>query len=203
MNCFRTGLKSLSWPLTNGRSNMPPAMPKYFHHSWRAFSRPSGRNSSTRKPARRKASAATCTASRVSAVTGVRPSSSKYPMRCSLTVCGSGQCNGTGAADGSPSSGPCMAANNNLRSATVRAMGPTTPVNANGPTELGKCPVAGIRPGVGFSPQIPVKCAGSRMEPPPSLPTPPAEHPEEMAADSPPLDPPAVREKSHGLFVRP
>src|SRR5947208_14068310 len=60
-----------------------------------------------------------------------------------------------------------------------------------------------MRPGVGFSPQIPQKCAGTRIEPPPSLPTPPAEHPEAMAAASPPLQPPAVRERSHGLFVRP
>ena len=61
----------------------------------------------------------------------------------------------------------------------------------------------GIRPGVGFNPHIPVKCAGTRMEPPPSLPTPPADIPAAIAADSPPLDPPAVRVRSHGLFVRP
>src|ERR1700751_1078124 len=41
------------------------------------------------------------------------------------------------------------------------------------------------------------------MEPPPSLPTPPAEQPEAIAAASPPLDPPGVRSRSQGLFVRP
>src|SRR5207248_5365124 len=79
----------------------------------------------------------------------------------------------------------------------------TTPNRANGPTDCGKCPLAGMRPGVGFSPQIPQKCAGTRMDPPPSLPTPPAEHPLAMTAASPPLEPPAVRDKSQGLLLRP
>src|ERR1035437_2386198 len=60
-----------------------------------------------------------------------------------------------------------------------------------------------IRPGVGFSPAMPQKCAGMRMEPPPSLATPPAEHIAAMAAASPPLDRPGVRPRSHGLLVRP
>src|SRR5579872_5747834 len=90
-----------------------------------------------------------------------------------------------------------------LRSATVRAIGPTTPIRANGPQDSGKCPVEGMRPGVGFRPQMPLKCAGMRIEPPPSLPTPPADIPEAIAAASPPLDPPGVRSTSHGLFVRP
>src|ERR1700704_5042058 len=60
-----------------------------------------------------------------------------------------------------------------------------------------------MRPGVGLSPQIPQKCAGTRTEPPPSLPTPPAEHPDAMAAASPPLEPPALRDKSQGLLVFP
>src|ERR1700722_7087184 len=88
-------------------------------------------------------------------------------------------------------------------SATVRAIGPTTPSKANGPTEVGKCPVAGMRPGVGFTPQIPLKCAGTRIEPPPSLQPPPADNPAAIAAASPPLDPPGVRDKSQGLLVRP
>src|SRR3981189_1909492 len=85
----------------------------------------------------------------------------------------------------------------------VLAIGPTTPIRANGPPDFGKCPVEGMRPGVGFSPQIPQKCAGTRIDPPPSLPTPPAESPAAMAAASPPLDPPEVRVTSQGLFVRP
>src|SRR5580704_17405625 len=42
-----------------------------------------------------------------------------------------------------------------------------------------------------------------RIDPPPSLPTPPAEQPAAIAAASPPLEPPGVRERSQGLFVRP
>src|SRR5437588_6158758 len=41
------------------------------------------------------------------------------------------------------------------------------------------------------------------MEPPPSLPTPAAEQQAAIAAASPPLEPPAVRDKSQGLLVRP
>src|SRR5260370_8075994 len=85
----------------------------------------------------------------------------------------------------------------------VRAIGPTTPIQENAPTPAEKCPVAGIRPGVGFSPQMPQKCAGTRIDPPPSLPTPPSEHPAAIAAASPPLEPPALRDKSQGLLVFP
>src|SRR6476619_7587133 len=124
-------------------------------------------------------------------------------MRVRKSVVRSHRRNGTGAALGSPLSGPAITWNNNARSAGVRAIGPTTPSRANGPTDAGKCPVAGIRPGVGFSPQIPLKCAGTRIDPPPSLPTPPADIPDAIAAASPPLDPPGVRLGSQGLFVRP
>ena len=50
---------------------------------------------------------------------------------------------------------------------------------------------------------MPLKCAGTRIEPPPSLPTPAADMPEAIAAASPPLEPPGVRSKSHELLVRP
>src|SRR5882762_5147303 len=97
---------------------------------------------------------------------------------------------GTGEERASPGSGPAMTSKSKRTSAMVRAIGPTTPIQENAPAPGGKCPVAGMRPGVGFSPQIPQKCAGTRIEPPPSLPTPPAEQPEAIAAASPPLDPP-------------
>ena len=67
----------------------------------------------------------------------------------------------------------------------------------------GTCPAAEILPGVGFNPAMPVKCAGTRMDPPPSVPKPPAEKKDAMAADSPPLEPPEVRSRSQGLLVRP
>src|SRR5947209_1812367 len=60
-----------------------------------------------------------------------------------------------------------------------------------------------MRPGVGFSPQMPQKWAGTRIEPPPSLPTPPAEQPEAIAAASPPLEPPEEYSVFHGLLVLP
>ncbi|MCX6630191.1 MAG: hypothetical protein NTW28_21445 [Candidatus Solibacter sp.] len=85
----------------------------------------------------------------------------------------------------------------------MRAIGPTTVTSPTGQPSDGVCPVPGIRPGVGFSPATPQKCAGTRMDPPPSLATPPAEHIAAIAAASPPLDPPGVRATSHGLLVRP
>src|SRR5262252_319057 len=109
----------------------------------------------------------------------------------------------TGADIGSPGSGPAITENKRRRSATLRAIGPTTPIQEKAPPAGGKCPVAGMRPGVGFKPQMPQKCAGTRIEPPPSLPTPPIEHPAATAAASPPLEPPAVRARSQGLLVLP
>ena len=113
------------------------------------------------------------------------------------------QSSGTGCAFGSPMSGPAITLRSSSRSSIVRAIGPMTPVSENGPPHGGKCPVAGTRPGVGLSPQMPLKWAGTRIDPPPSLPTPPAESPAAIAAASPPLDPPGVRSRSQGLLVRP
>src|SRR5258708_16774297 len=83
------------------------------------------------------------------------------------------------------------------------AMGQILQGRENGPTHGGRWPSPGIGPGVGLRAQIPVKCAGSRTDPPLSLPKPPADRPAAIAADSPPLDPPAVRCRSQGLHVRP
>jgi len=63
--------------------------------------------------------------------------------------------------------------------------------------------VVGMRPGVGLRPAMPQKCAGMRMEPPPSLPIPPGEQKAAMAAASPPEEPPGVRAGSEGWLVRP
>src|SRR3981189_183038 len=110
---------------------------------------------------------------------------------------------GTGEERASPGSGPAITSKSKRTSAMVRAIGPTTPIQEKAPAPGGKCPVAGTRPGVAFNPQIPQKCAGTRIDPPPSLPTPPAENPAAIAAASPPLDPPAGPGRSQGLFVRP
>src|SRR5258708_25454037 len=111
--------------------------------------------------------------------------------------------NGRGGERGTPVSGPAITSKRERTSAMGRDMGPTTPIQEKAPTPGGKCPAAGMRPGVVFNPQIPQKCAGTRIEPPPSLPTPPAEQPAAMAAASPPLEPPAERPKSHGVLVFP
>src|SRR5579863_2711319 len=109
----------------------------------------------------------------------------------------------TGEVSASPGSGPRRTSKRNLRSAMVRAIGPTTPSQPKALFPAGKWPFDGMRPGVGLSPQMPQKCAGTRIEPPPSLPTPPAEHPAAMAAASPPLEPPELRERFQGLLVLP
>src|SRR5689334_14723712 len=124
-------------------------------------------------------------------------------MRVSRNDLASTGRNATGAALGSPLSGPAITWNINSTSRIVRAIGPTTPIKAKGPTEAGKCPVAGTRPGVGLRPQIPLKCAGTRIDPPPSLPMPPAEQQAAIAAASPPLDPPGVLSRFQELFVLP
>jgi hypothetical protein len=48
-----------------------------------------------------------------------------------------------------------------------------------------------------------VKLAGSRTEPPPSLAVAIGTTPPAIAADEPPLEPPGVRSRSHGLRVGP
>ena len=59
------------------------------------------------------------------------------------------------------------------------------------------------RPGVARRPHTPEKCAGTRMLPPKSVPRPSGEPNAATSAASPPLLPPGVRARSHGLFVRP
>ena len=56
---------------------------------------------------------------------------------------------------------------------------------------------------VGFNPTNPQKAEGSRMEPPKSVPSPRGDIPEAMAEASPPLEPPAVCSRFHGLRVSP
>jgi hypothetical protein len=53
------------------------------------------------------------------------------------------------------------------------------------------------------SPTKPVKLAGVRIEPPPSLAVPKGTMPAATAAAVPPLDPPGVQLWSHGLRVTP
>src|SRR3954453_20769111 len=60
-----------------------------------------------------------------------------------------------------------------------------------------------MRPKLGFMPTSPLKAAGMRIEPPPSLAVENGTMPQATAAAEPPLDPPGVRVRSQGLRVVP
>ena len=59
------------------------------------------------------------------------------------------------------------------------------------------------RPRLGFKPTSPQHDAGMRIEPPPSFACPIGAMPAATAAAEPPLEPPGVRDRSHGLRVAP
>src|SRR5579883_1614239 len=162
-----------------------------------------GRNGATLKPWRSSAAAASRTACRVSGITGVSPSSSNQPMGICFASAIEILRILTGAPLGSAGCLPATVRNSRSTSAMVRAIGPIELRMENGPVQGGKCPADGMRPEVGLSAQMPEKCAGSRTDPPLSLPRPPADSPAAIAAASPPLDPPAVRSSAQGLCVRP
>src|SRR5579859_4988220 len=177
--------------------------PKKYHHNSIARSRPLIRFIPTANPCSLSNFAARSTAAVVSGVALPSASLSKIQTFKTRKSLSSIFLIGTGAESASPASGPAITSNSARTSEIVLAMGPITPIQPNAPPPPGKCPVAGIRPGVGFNPQIPQKWAGTRIDPPPSLPTPPAEQPEAIAAASPPLEPPADRATSQGLLVLP
>ena len=111
--------------------------------------------------------------------------------------------NAAGVENGSSGSKAVSAAKSSRRSSAVRAIAPAVPVSPPGYPREGKWPLPEMRPGVGFKPAMPQKWAGTRIDPPPSLATPPGEQRAAMAAASPPLEPPGVRSESSGWFVRP
>ena len=83
-------------------------------------------------------------------------------------------------------------------SATVRVSTPLAPSQdspRSGPDDT--------RPRLGLSPTRPQAEAGMRIDPPPSLPCASGSIPDATAAALPPLDPPGVRVRSHGLRVGP
>src|SRR5215212_1032278 len=91
-----------------------------------------------------------------------------------------------------------MTSSSNAVSVTVRAIGPqcaTVPYGLAGH--------AGTRPYVGLIPASPQKLHGIRIEPPPSVPSASGTIPAARAAALPPLEPPLVRDGSHGLRVTP
>src|SRR5687768_10436391 len=83
---------------------------------------------------------------------------------------------------------PAIASSRIAQSRTVRAIGPAWS------SELAKAtiPQREQRPYVGLIPQMPVKAAGWRIEPPVSVPVAPGAMPAETAAADPPDEPPGV-----------
>jgi len=136
-------------------------------------------------PRRSAAAAAACTAARVSGVTGTSPSSSKNPIRFVRNSSGFGSRNAIGRTRRIVWVLPQSVRNSRATSLMVRAMGPMAPRIWNGPTHGGKCPRPGIRPGVGLSEQIPVKCAAHATHPPLSLPNPAADSPQQWPPTRP------------------
>src|SRR5215470_12021535 len=84
-------------------------------------------------------------------------------------------------------------------SRTVRVSGPVWD-RCSQPGKPGAC---GTRPYDGLTPTRPQKAAGIRTEPPPSVPIPIGPSPAATAAAAPPLEPPGVRMRFHGLRVTP
>src|SRR6478735_10895326 len=84
-------------------------------------------------------------------------------------------------------------------SRTERVSGPTVPSDHH---RCG-CGAVVTRPRCGFRPKSPQLALGIRIEPPPSPPMPTGTIPDETAAAVPPLEPPGVRVRSHGLRVLP
>ncbi len=67
----------------------------------------------------------------------------------------------------------------------------------------GRTPKRLTRPKVGFSPTVPQKAAGMRIDPPVSLPMAANTISAATAAADPPLEPPAIRAVSQGLRTAP
>ena len=82
-------------------------------------------------------------------------------------------------------------------SATVRVTTPST----DRPDQPGT--VSAIRPRLGLWPTSPQHDAGMRIDPPPSLALAAGNIPDATAAAAPPLDPPGVKARFHGLRVAP
>ncbi len=82
---------------------------------------------------------------------------------------------------------------------TVRAIGPT--VSSVG--QSGKTPSMAIAPHCGLRPTTSQQAAGSRIEPPVSLPSPSSQSPAASAAAFPLEDPPVVRPGRAGLETVP
>src|ERR1700760_2831862 len=91
-----------------------------------------------------------------------------------------------------------MACRSKAASRTLRASGHT--FARVGVAEAGQ---TGTRPKLALKPKVPVKAAGMRIEPPPSVPSANGVIPAATEAAQPALEPPGVSERSSGLRVTP
>src|SRR5918998_6068190 len=98
----------------------------------------------------------------------------------------------------SRASAPAMALSIIAASRTVLVIGPRC---ERSPTALGG--YCGTRPNDGLNPKMPQNAAGMRIEPAPSLPWARGPRPAATAAAAPPLEPPGVFWRFHGLRVAP
>src|SRR6185369_7565259 len=113
---------------------------------------------------------------------------------------------GSGGISVSCPSGPTNKDVSSTRSSMLRASGPyahSCRSIRGAPGGGGMCPVPGTRFDVGLKPYTPQKCAGIRIEPLRSLPMSNGASLAATAAAPPPLDPPVVRSRFHGLLLRP
>src|SRR5262245_21134081 len=92
-----------------------------------------------------------------------------------------------------------MASSRRARSRTVRASGPTV----SRLCERGNTPWRLTRPKLGRMPVIPHQLAGTRIEPPVSVPGPPRQSPAAIATAVPLDEPPGECSSAHGLCVSP
>jgi len=100
----------------------------------------------------------------------------------------------------SPDSAPAIASSARAVSRTLREITPSL----DAPNQAS--PIPGpheTRPRDGRSPNRPQQAAGMRSEPPPSAPAAIGTMPDAIAAAAPPLEPPGVWARFHGLLVRP
>src|SRR6516164_2889739 len=104
----------------------------------------------------------------------------------------------SGPAYQSRMSGPAITASINAASDTVRVSGPWCHN-----VSAGECGCTETTPKVGLKPNTPQKLAGTRMEPPPSVPRCSVPRPNAAATAAPPLLPPDVRCASQRLRVTP
>ena len=105
---------------------------------------------------------------------------------------------GNGAESGSPATTPVISESSSRRSSTVVAIGPY--VERSSQSAAGQRPTA---PWVGLTPTRPHTDDGMRTDPPPSVAVAIGTRPAASAAPEPPLEPPGVCARSHGLRVTP